>query len=181
MPTDSQSMNIRLATVEDIAGIMEFIWALIPTLHAGGNKQWDETYPNPEVFAEDIAAGQLYLMSAEGQTAGVIAVTTEQYPEYADVGWDIHKPATVVHRLAVNPIFQRRGIAALLLGHAEIIARARNHARILADTNSHNQAMKHLLPKLGYTFAGEITLEFRPGMRFLCYEKYVGEKQASQS
>ena len=169
----NQAMHVRLATLEDIAGIMHFIRALIPTLHAGGNLQWDDKYPNPQVFAEDIAAAQLWVMSTDDAIAGVIAVTTEQYPEYVQTGWDITDPAIVVHRLAVNLDFQRKGIAAALLNHAETVARSRNLARILADTNSHNQAMQHLLPKLGYTFSGEITLDFRPGMTFLCYEKHL--------
>jgi RimJ/RimL family protein N-acetyltransferase len=39
------------------------------------------------------------------------------------------------------------------------------------DTNTHNQATQKLFPKLGYVYAGEIGLSFRPGLRFLCYEK----------
>ena len=167
------SMCLRLATLEDLPGIMQIVTALIPLLHAVGNLQWDDTYPNPRVFAEDIANGQLWVKAVGDRIAGVVAPTTEQYPEYADAGWDVTDPAIVVHRLAVNPEFQRQGIAAALLSHAEVVARSRNFSRVLADTNSHNQAMQRLLPKLGYTLAGEITLAFRPGMRFLCYEKLL--------
>jgi RimJ/RimL family protein N-acetyltransferase len=39
------------------------------------------------------------------------------------------------------------------------------------DTNSENAATQRLFPKLGYRFAGEIKLAFRPGLRFFCYEK----------
>jgi hypothetical protein len=39
------------------------------------------------------------------------------------------------------------------------------------DTNAQNAATQRLFPKLGYQFAGEIGLEFRPGLRFFCYEK----------
>jgi len=166
-------MHLRLATQADIPAIMQIIRALIPILHAAGNLQWDDTYPNPHVFAEDIAASQLWVVSVDNEIAGVIAPTTEQYPEYIEVGWDIHDPAIVVHRLAVNPKFQRKGIATVLLRHAEVVARAHNLPRVLADTNSHNQAMQRLLPKLGYTFSGEISIAFRPGMTFLCYEKLL--------
>lgn len=167
----NESMQLRLATPEDIPGIMQAVRAVIPILHAEGNLQWDDTYPNPQVFAEDIRNSHLWVMATEDKIAGVVATTSEQYPEYANVGWDITDTAIVIHRLVVNPEFQRQGIAAALLGHAETVARACNLTRILADTNSHNQAMQRLLPKIGYTFAGEIALGFRPGMRFLCYEK----------
>ncbi len=152
---------------------MKIVGAVIPILHAAGNLQWDERYPNPQVFEEDIARSQLWVISIEEKIAGVVAITTEQYPEYVQAGWDITDPAIVVHRLAVSPEFQGKGIAAELLRQAEVVARNRNLCRVLADTNSHNQVMQHLLPKLGYSFSGEITLEFRPGMRFLCYEKLL--------
>jgi hypothetical protein len=29
------------------------------------------------------------------------------------------------------------------------------------------------MPKLGYDLSGEIGLEFRPGLRFFCYEKLI--------
>jgi hypothetical protein len=36
-----------------------------------------------------------------------------------------------------------------------------------------------LFPKLGYTLAGEIGLGFRPGLRFLCYEKRLQKQEGS--
>lgn len=169
----NESMHIRLARPDDIPGIMQMVSAVVPEMRATGNLQWDGQYPNPEVFAEDIALGQLWVMSIEEAIAGVIAITTEQYPEYVQAGWDINEAAVVVHRLAVSVDFQRKGIAAALLRQAEDVARSREMRRVLADTNSHNQAMQRLLPKLGYSFSGEISLEFRPGMRFLCYERLL--------
>lgn len=169
--TYNQTMQIQLANPEDIPGIMEIVVAVIPLLRAAGNMQWDDRYPNPEVFEADIALSQLWVASIEGKIVGVVAITTEQYPEYVQAGWDITDPAIVIHRLAVNPEFQGKGIAAALLHKAEVVALSRGFCRVLSDTNSHNQVMQHLLPKLGYSFSGKISLEFRPGMHFLCYEK----------
>ena len=40
------------------------------------------------------------------------------------------------------------------------------------DTNTEESRLtQSLLPKLGYTLAGEISLGFREGLRFYCYEK----------
>jgi RimJ/RimL family protein N-acetyltransferase len=39
------------------------------------------------------------------------------------------------------------------------------------DTNTNNIATQKLFPKLGYRFAGETGLSFRPNLRFYCYEK----------
>ena len=51
---------------------------------------------------------------------------------------------------------------------AEEIARENAVSVLRIDTNNENQATQRLFPKLGYQLAGEITLRFRPGLRFLC-------------
>ncbi|MBB6238614.1 hypothetical protein HDC90_003256 [Pedobacter sp. AK013] len=52
-------MTIRLAVTEDIPFIMQLVREVIPLMHAAGNFQWADDYPNPEVFANDITIGQL--------------------------------------------------------------------------------------------------------------------------
>jgi len=54
---------------------------------------------------------------------------------------------------------------------AEAVARERAISVLRVDTNSKNPATQRLLPRLGYTLAGEIDLDYRPGLRFYCYEK----------
>ena len=75
------------------------------------------------MFSNDIANGQLWVVEIEGQPAGVAAITTDQEPTYADVGWDITEPAIVTHRLAVDPAFRGQGVAKILLLQAEEVAR----------------------------------------------------------
>ena len=166
-------MLIRPATTGDISAIMQLVRRVVPLMRNSGNLQWDEHYPNPEVFADDIAVAQLWVSEIDGQVAGIAALTMDQSPEYADVGWDITQPVIVIHRLAVDPEFQGRGIAIALLEHAETVALQRGILQIRLDTNTHNQVTQRLLPKLGYRLVGEIGLAFRPGLRFYCYEKLL--------
>jgi ribosomal protein S18 acetylase RimI-like enzyme len=167
-------MNIRLATLNDIPQIMQIIADVVPTMIASGNLQWDNTYPNPEVFERDISLNQLWVADIESSIAGVTAITTDQEAEYAGVGWDINEAAIVTHRLAVSPHYRGRGIAEALLMQAEHEAIRLGIPMLRIDTNTHNQATQKLFPKLGYVYAGEIGLSFRPGLRFLCYEKKLG-------
>ncbi len=150
---------------------MSLVRRVVPLMRASGNLQWDDHYPNEQVFERDIDQGELWVAEQEGVIAAVTAITTDQSPEYADVGWDIHEPAIVVHRLAVDPAFRGTGLAHALMQHAETIARQRDILILRVDTNTQNPATQRLLPKLGYTLAGEIGLDFRPGLRFFCYEK----------
>ena len=167
-------MNIRLATLADIPAIMQIIKNVVPLMIAAGNLQWDGKYPNPEVFERDISLGQLWVADIEGKIAGVAALTTDQEAEYAEIGWDINKAAIVTHRLAVSPHYTGKGIARALLMQAEKEAIRLGISVLRVDTNTHNQATQKLFPKLGYVYAGEIGLAFRPGLRFLCYEKELG-------
>jgi ribosomal protein S18 acetylase RimI-like enzyme len=167
-------MIIRLATLNDLDAIMELIGDVVPLMNAAGNFQWDNNYPNPRVFEADIAKNQLWVADHDGAIAGIAAITTDQDPEYAEVGWDINELAVVTHRLAVSPHFRGMGIGSALLRQAEKEAVKLGTTILRIDTNSNNKITRQLFPKLGYEFAGEIGLGFRPNLRFYCYEKRLG-------
>jgi ribosomal protein S18 acetylase RimI-like enzyme len=164
-------MHVRQATLRDVESVMALVRRVVPLMRASGNLQWDDHYPNAGVFERDIELDQLWLAEIDGQIAGVAAITSDQEPEYANVGWDIGETAIVVHRLAVDPGFQGKGVAVALMEQAEAVARERGIVALRADTNTQNQITQRLFPKLGYKLAGEISLSFREGLRFLCYEK----------
>jgi N-acetylglutamate synthase-like GNAT family acetyltransferase len=164
-------MLIRLAKLTDIPNILQLIAEVVPDMIASGNLQWDNNYPNASVFTNDIEQNQLWIAEVDNQIAGVSAITTDQEAEYEKVGWDITEPAIVTHRLAVSTRFRGLGVAAALLRQAEVEARRQNIKTLRIDTNTKNLATQKLFPKLGYIFAGEIDLGFRPGLKFYCYEK----------
>jgi GNAT superfamily N-acetyltransferase len=166
-------MQVRRATLNDIPSVMQLITEVVPLMRAAGNFQWDSTYPNPQVFTDDIGLNQLWVADMDGDIGGVAAITTDQYAEYAQAGLDITQTAVVVHRLAVSPRYQGKGIARALMHEAEAEALRRGIRMMRIDTNIENQVAQQLFPKLGYIFAGEIGLKFRPGLRFVCYEKLL--------
>src|SRR6195952_3782447 len=171
-----KAMIIRLATLFDVPAIMTMMRQVVPLMRAAGNLQWDETYPNSEVFTQDIALRQLWVAEMDeagdpGLIGGVAAFTREQSHEYAAVGWDITEPAIVIHRLAVDPDFRGFGIATALMEEAEALAQEAGISVLRVDTSAQNVATQKLFPKLRYTFSGETGLFHRPGLRVLCYEK----------
>ncbi|RSK46452.1 GNAT family N-acetyltransferase [Hymenobacter perfusus] len=164
----------RLATAADLPAVLDLIRQVVPLMNAAGNWQWTAEYPNEEVFRRDIAQGHLWVAELDGQVAAVAALThNDQDAEYAQADWDAAEPALVTHRLAVHPQAQGHGLAAALLTQAEVLARQQSLRVLRVDTNSENQATQRLFPKLGYRYVGEITLAFRPGLRFFCYEKWL--------
>ncbi len=167
-------LTIRRATAADLPAVVALVRAVVPLMNAAGNFQWTTEYPSEAVFRQDIARRHLWVAERLGALEGVAALTQDQDAEYAGADWDAAEPALVTHRLAVAPAAQGRGVAGALLAHAEHEARARGLRALRVDTNSENAATQRLFPKLGYRFAGEITLAFRPGLRFFCYEKQLG-------
>jgi ribosomal protein S18 acetylase RimI-like enzyme len=164
-------LTIRRATATDLPAIVALVQAVVPLMNATGNYQWTNEYPNQSVFEKDIAQNHLWVAELSGELAGIAALTQDQDAEYADADWDAAEPALVTHRLAVAPSAQGHGVAQALLAQAEHEARALGLRTLRVDTNSENAATQRLFPKLGYRFAGEIKLAFRPGLRFFCYEK----------
>ena len=150
---------------------MELIADIVPAMNALGNFQWDNNYPNAEVFKNDVTHNQLWVADVDGAIAGIAAITTDQELEYASIGWDLNETAIVIHRLAVSSKYRGLGIASALMKQAETVALERGIASLRVDTNSNNKATRQLFPKLGYEFAGEIPLGHRPNLRFYCYEK----------
>ena len=165
---------IRRATIHDLPALVALVRRVVPLMQASGNFQWSADYPNEAVFRADIEQNHLWVAELEGALAGVAALTQDQDVEYAQADWDVSQPALVTHRLAVDPTAQGRGVALALMEQAETQARAQGLHFLRVDTNSENAATQRLFPKLGYHFAGEITLAFRPGLRFFCYEKQLG-------
>ncbi|UYZ62524.1 GNAT family N-acetyltransferase [Hymenobacter weizhouensis] len=175
LTSTSSMLTLRPATAADLPAILRIVRHVVPLMQASGNQQWSLDYPNEEVFRRDLERGHLWVAELDGRVAAAAALThNDQDPEYAQADWDPLEPALVTHRLAVDPAAQGQGLAAALLGQAEELARQQNLRVLRVDTNSENQATQCLFPKLGYRFVGEITLAFRPGLRFFCYEKWVG-------
>ena len=164
----------RRAILADLPAIVALVRRVVPLMQANGNFQWTADYPNAEVFTNDIARQHLWVAELDGAVAGVAALTQDQDAEYTQADWDVTQPALVTHRLAVAPAAQGRGVALALMAQAEKQAVAQSLQVLRVDTNSENAATQRLFPKLGYRFAGEITLAFRPGLRFFCYEKWLG-------
>jgi ribosomal protein S18 acetylase RimI-like enzyme len=173
---------IRLATLYDIPTLMSLVRRVVPLMQAAGNFQWNDTYPNAEILLRDVEQRQLWVADisiSESEDASIIggfaAITTDQPPEYTQVGWDINDKAIVIHRLAVDPDLRGLGIATALMEEAEALAYESEISILRVDTNVMNQATQKLFPKLGYKLAGEMALAIRPGQRFLCYEKRLAE------
>lgn len=157
---------------------MDLISKCVQVMQAGGSDQWDDSYPNREIIAADIDQGSLFVCMDSGAIAGIIVLDENQAEQYGAVAWEERQgPHLVMHRLAVHPEFQGKGIARQLIAFAEEYARRNRYSSIRMDTYAKNERVLKIYPGLGYVQRGEIHF---PAVRphFQCLRKSLGRLQS---
>ena len=164
------AITIRPARQEELEEIWPLVGRAVAHMNALGNPQWGEDYPTRDFYAGDIRRGELYAALADGVLAGVACINTSESPEYDPLPWTTCRPAVVIHRMAIDPAFQRMGVGSALFAFAQAWAEARGISAMRIDTYSKNDRMQALIRKMGYTKVGEIHLHGRP-LPYPCFEK----------
>lgn len=167
-------MNIELqrAKYDDVAAIWEILQQGIVRRKADGSEQWQDGYPNPDVIRNDIDKKAGFVLLANGDLAGYVAIMINDEPAYHEIegSWLTEGDFVVYHRVAVSDQYLGKGLAVSLLEGVESFARQEGIRSVRADTNHDNGAMLHLFSKLGYTYCGEVY--FRGSAR-RAYEKVI--------
>lgn len=135
--------------------------------------QWDEVYPNKEIFQEDINNHSLYVAVREEsrEIMGCIVLNNDQEPEYKDVEWLYEQGKfAIIHRLMVHPNYEGKGVARSLIEFVEKIAKENGYTAIRLDVFSENTRAVNFYKKQGYRVSGKVN--FRKG-EFLCCEKII--------
>ena len=164
-------MKMRHAKNEDLDKIMKIIHETVKEMNENGNFQWDESYPNREVFINDIKEGTLYAaVNDRDEVIGISVANFDSFEEYDNLEWKSQKSDYVIHRLAVDNVYRNEGVAAFLMENIEkeIIKKGKCYMR--TDTNSKNIKAQRFFEKVGYKFVGEIKVP-RLKDTFFCYEK----------
>lgn len=154
------NIEIRLANKSDVNEMMVVTKRIVNNMiEVNKINQWDQTYPNPEVFNNDIDLGNLYVATEDSDIVGFICINDEETPEYEKVTWRVNDSYLLIHRIGVDPTKTGRGIASKLITHAESIALERGAKWMKIDTNSSNLLMNNLIKKMGYQYVGDMQLK----------------------
>ncbi|MFA6544852.1 MAG: GNAT family N-acetyltransferase [Limisphaerales bacterium] len=159
----------------DLPDLLALKDACIARMRADGIEQWDEVYPDAAVLARDLAAGTLHVWRTGDPDVGCpnacVTLDTTHDPLWQGMDWSVAgEPAAAVHRLMVHPAAQGRGLAKLLMAHAESLARAQGFRSIHLDCFTANPAALALYERLGYRRTGTATMRKGP---FVCFEKLL--------
>lgn len=161
---------IRKGKMEDIDTLMKIVRDTVHVMKEEENDQWDETYPNGEIFHDDVHAGALNVLLEDGEIIGSITVDRNEPDEYQTIPWHHDGPAYTFHRLVVTPFKRGKGAASQLIRHAEQIAKNQNVPYMRIDTYSLNKKAQQLFEKMGFQKAGEMSFHGKK-LPFYCYEK----------
>ncbi len=165
-------LTITPARGEEIETIWPMVTRAVTHMNALGNPQWGEDYPTRSHYETDLSRGELYAAREEGHILGVVCLNSREAPEYASLPWRYPGPALVIHRMAVGPEAQGRGVGRALFTFAEAEAKARGLGTIRADTYACNTRMQALFRGLGYEDVGFVRFG-RPSREeeYPCFEK----------
>lgn len=177
-------MRIERATAADVDAMNEISEVAKVAMREAGIDQWQNGYPNREVWQADVDDGFAYVARDEdGAVRGAFAfvgdaAVCDPEPSYGDIdgAWLSDAPRyAAVHRVCVSASAKGRGICGIMLAFAEDKARELGLSSIRIDTHADNAPMQRALSKAGFTRCGTIALadDVEAGSLRIAFEKLV--------
>lgn len=150
--------QLRKAEITEAEVIWNILQQAIERRRKDGSHQWQDGYPNLEVVKTDIHHQKGYVLEVDGIIAVYAALVFNDEPAYLEIegDWLTNGEFLVIHRVAVSEDFLGKGLAVLLFKELEKFSVENHVFSIKVDTNFDNQAMLHILEKLGYQYCGEV-------------------------
>ncbi|RXI79908.1 GNAT family N-acetyltransferase [Levilactobacillus suantsaii] len=170
-------MLLRQATMADLSAIKAIIQDGRDQLAAQNIDQWQGTYPETTVLADDIRQGWTVVLEENDEILGTTAIIPGIDPSYQTISgqWLTHGANYLaIHRVAVSAHHRGHGLAGKLFQQLfELVDQVSEIESIRVDTHPQNQAMQHIIQKNGFTPTGEIELVGMSldGVKDLAYER----------
>jgi len=146
---------IRAALLSDLNSLVEIASKIREQMKSVNLKQWLGNYPNYEDFYKDFQLQGLFVYELNEIIVGSISILPENDPPYREINWDSSE-AVVIHRIMVDPSFQRIGIASKLFRFAINYGREKEYVSLKIDTHPDNQKMQNLICKFNFKYKGYI-------------------------
>lgn len=161
-----QDLIIRFAVENDIDTIDKLRDNINKNLLSQGFNQWNNGYPNKDVFLEDIELGTQFVLEDKDNLLGIIAINKTKNPNFFKANFqDATDNHRVISRLGVDPRHQGKGFAKLLMDFAENRITKNDFSSIrLGALDSYEKVVKFYLnrnykivgqkhfPELGHTY-----------------------------
>ncbi|MBQ2752981.1 MAG: GNAT family N-acetyltransferase [Firmicutes bacterium] len=139
-----------------------------------GTDQWQQGYPNKDVWEKDIEEKTALVAVEEGKVCGAFAFLTVDEESYRVIegSWLTDTPYASVHRFCVSDHVKGTGVAGQMFKAAFDKARDMGFKSVRIDTHPGNFPMQKALKKAGFIYCGDIYLVGgnEDGAKRLAYE-----------
>jgi ribosomal protein S18 acetylase RimI-like enzyme len=167
-------IKIELAKKSDLDSVMNMISACALDLISKNIFQWSEKYPSIDVFKNDIEKNALFVAKHKLKIIGCLALCSNKDLEYKNTKWLTEDNKNLyIHRLAVDPNFQKKGIGKSLMDFAEEYAKKNDFKSIRLDTFSKNKRNNKFYKSREYVKLGDVFFPMQSEYPFHCYEKII--------
>jgi ribosomal protein S18 acetylase RimI-like enzyme len=169
-------MYIEKANLSDLDTLYALTCKCGAHMREQGIFQWDSNYPSRTVLKNDIDSGELWILRGQEIIKGMIVLTEAMDEEYREVQWlTPNEDNLYVHRLAVLPELQGKGIGRSLMDFAERRAITLNYSSIRLDTFSKNPRNQRFYEQRDYTRLGKVYFKNQSQDPFYAYERVLKE------
>src|ERR1700749_2204831 len=130
---------------------------------------WAEQYiaaaeRNAQDFSQNREAYGVYIATVEDSAVGFVYVQFYEWNRLAQI-----------QGLAVDPSYQRQGIAAALVKHAERFAREKGARGVYVDTPTLNRKGRDFYEAMGYSYGYEMPRYYEDTLDGVTYQKFFGD------
>ena len=165
---------IRLAYFSDLNSIKKLTEACAKDMISKKIFQWNEHYPSREVLEKDIKNKELYVTEINNSVVGCVMFSKLKDEVYNKIEWLTQDQNNLyIHRLAVDPINQKKGFARSMMNFAEEQAAKMNCVSIRLDTFSKNPRNSKFYKSRDYVQLGDVYFLKQSEFPFHCFEKII--------
>tara|TARA_R110002167_G_scaffold328783_1_gene535309 strand:+ start:1524 stop:2768 length:1245 start_codon:yes stop_codon:yes gene_type:complete len=166
-------LKIEKGQISDLEKLFQVYLNGKINLENNGIYQWTDKYPTISIIESDLRKGVLYILRNNKNIIGAINISEEQEAEYEFIKWEFdNSKIVVIHRLVIDPKYQKNGYAQKLMDFAENFAKENNYSSIRLDAYSQNVRVIEFYKKRNYFIRGIVNFPERE-YEFYCMEKEI--------
>lgn len=144
---------IRLAQADELDIITALAKKVRKNMVESGLKQWIGNYPDYDNFYQDFQKNGLFVFLHNNQIVASMSLLEENDPPYLVLKWESNN-ALVIHRILVDPDYQKQGIGKKLVSYAIDYGKRKLYTAIKIDTHPDNIKMQSMLKSLNFIYRG---------------------------
>ena len=115
------------------------------------------SYPDYHRLVREVENGNLYMIKHKGVCIGTVTFDEQQEAAFDEIEWKNKSDKfIVIHRIAVFPSWQKKGIGRMLIEFVENYAKENDYKSIRLDVASSSSHLIKLYESIGYALTGDI-------------------------